>query len=192
MNIVLMYYKFLDDWQDDKNVIALAGMNGIHKDFRKVKEKYPEKCAKIKKYLSLLNTAEKEQSTNLDLVSGYFGKLMAEIFAYQKDIWEKDLRKMAFFLGKFIYIIDAWDDIREDMEKKKYNPLENLYRQSGDFKKECEKILSLMMSECAVYYEKLPCVKYADILNNIIYTGVWRKFDAPKDKKGKNYHDGSI
>lgn len=192
MNIVLMYYKLLDDWKDDKNVVALVAMRGLHKDFRKVREEYPQKCAKMKKYLELLNTAEKEKNSNLDQISGYFGKLMAEIFVYKKDIWEKDLRKMAFFLGKFIYIIDAWDDIEEDIKKKKYNPLEDLYKENGDFKKECGTILSLMMSECAVFYEKLPCVKYADILNNIIYTGVWKKFDAPKEKKGKNCNDGSI
>ena len=192
MNIVLMYYKFMDDWKDDKNPVAMAGMRSIHGSFRKIADRYPEKCNAIRKYLVLLDRAEKQGEENIDKAAGYFGKLMEELFAYKQDIWEKELRKTAFYLGKYIYILDAYDDIEEDIKNDKYNPLKSMYREcdnQSDFKKRCEEILSLMMSDCAMHYEKLPCVENADILNNIIYIGAWNKFDANSQKKGKKCNE---
>ena len=49
--------------------------------------------------------------------------MMEELFVYRKDVWEKTLRKIGFFLGKFIYLMDAYDDLEEDKKKHCYNPL---------------------------------------------------------------------
>ena len=53
---------------------------------------------------------------------------MEELFLYRNDMWEKNLRKMGFFLGKFIYLMDAYEDLPEDLEKNRYNPLRKICR----------------------------------------------------------------
>ena len=68
----------------------------------------------IRKQLGRLSEYEKQQETDLDLVAGCFGELMAEIFVIRKDVWEEYLRKFGFYLGKFIYIMDAYDDLEKD------------------------------------------------------------------------------
>lgn len=199
MNIVLMYYKFVDDWQDDKNPVAMVGIRSLHKQFKKIEQKYPNKCSKIRKALQGLSKAEAAGEMNLDLVAGYFGQLMSELFAYREDIWEEDIRKMAFYLGKFIYIMDAYDDFEEDQEKDHYNPLIEIYEECSKavhtpdekdvrdirdpFDRKCESILTLMMADCTNSYEKLPCVENEEILKNILYVGVWTKYDAKIRKK---------
>ena len=52
-----------------------------------------------------------------------FGRIMAEIFAYREDVWEPTLRRMGFYLGKFIYLMDAYDDVEDDVKKWKLQPL---------------------------------------------------------------------
>ena len=47
---------------------------------------------------------------------------MEEILAYRQDEWEKSLRRIGFYLGKFIYLLDAYDDVEEDVKNKDYNP----------------------------------------------------------------------
>ena len=42
---------------------------------------------------------------------------MEEILAYRQDEWEKSLRRIGFYLGKFIYLLDAYDDVEEDVKK---------------------------------------------------------------------------
>ena len=44
-------------------------------------------------------------------MSGCFGELMAELFDYRQDHWSPELRSIGFHLGKFIYLLDAYDDL---------------------------------------------------------------------------------
>ena len=54
--------------------------------------------------------------------AGHFGHIMASICVYQDDIFKEDLYQMGFYLGKFIYLIDAFEDVEEDIKKQTYNP----------------------------------------------------------------------
>ena len=103
MNVVLTYFHFVDDWKDEKSQIGLVGMHAFHKSYEKIEAMYPEKCRVIRKCLYLLEKAEKRGERDVDTVSRYFGELMSELFVFRKDCWEKTLRKMGFYLGKFIY-----------------------------------------------------------------------------------------
>ena len=44
------------------------------------------------------------------------GEIMAELFAYRHDEWEASLRKIGFFLGKFVYLMDAYEDVEKDLK----------------------------------------------------------------------------
>jgi hypothetical protein len=50
-----------------------------------------------------------KNNLDLDQMSGTFGKIMAEIMAYKPDMWEEQLRQFGFYLGKFIYLMDAYE-----------------------------------------------------------------------------------
>ena len=89
---------------------------------QKLDGKYPEKSRQIQKYLAKLSEMEKAGEKDIDKMSGCSGKIMAEIMAWKSDVWEDALRRMGFFLGKFIYILDAYDDLEEDIKNKNYNP----------------------------------------------------------------------
>lgn len=189
INIILSYYHFADDWEDEKSKIGYAGTKVFQSTFRRMEQKYPQKSKVIKDSLKKLHDLEKQGENNVDLVAGCFGDIMAEIFAYKDDIWEAKLRKTGFFLGKFVYIMDAYDDISKDMESGSYNPLKDIYLKSGeqsiwsDFEVQCNTMLTMMMAECTESFEKLPCVVNVDILRNILYVGVWNQYD--KKRKGK-------
>ena len=58
-------------------------------------------------------------------MSGCFGALMAELFDYRQDHWSPELRSIGFHLGKFIYLLDAYDDLKRDQRKGAYNPLKS-------------------------------------------------------------------
>ena len=42
---------------------------------------------------------------------------MAELFDYRQDHWSPELRSIGFHLGKFIYLLDAYDDLEHDQRK---------------------------------------------------------------------------
>lgn len=186
MNIALSYYHLLDNWEDERSLLGLAGSAVLKRDYKKISSKYPRQCRVIRESLERLHEAEKRKETDLDLVSRYFGELMGEIFVCKEDAWEETLRKTGFFLGKFIYLLDAFDDLKQDIEKGNYNPLIPICEEEG-FDRKCEDMLAMMMSEAAREFEKLPCLTDIDILRNIIYVGVWSKMKEKKEGKINDY-----
>ncbi|SHJ10022.1 DUF5685 family protein [Parasporobacterium paucivorans] len=185
MNIALTYYHLLDDWQDEKSLAGLAGAKILKKDFQKINSKYPRQCGVIRESLDRLRESEEKGETNLDIVSRCFGELMAEIFVYRQDMWEENLRKTGFYLGKFIYLLDAYDDLEKDIKNNSYNPLISI-RDEDDFEEKCEDMLTMMMAEATREFEKLPCLVDIDILRNVLYVGVWSKL---KDKRKEQLND---
>ncbi len=190
MNLILTYYHFLDDWQDEKSIAGFMGSAVLRRKVKKVITKYKRQSKAIQRCLNQLREYELEGSSDLDNVSGCFGELMEELFVYKKDQWESTLRRLGFFLGKFIYIMDAFDDLEEDIKDNHYNPLKELFN-TPDYKQRIYEILTMMMAECTSEFEKLPCILDYDILQNILYAGVWTKF-SKSEGKDNNYDTRSI
>lgn len=189
MTVILSYYKCIDDWNDERKKKGLAAAKVLEKSFRKAEKEHSEKAARIKLWLDEINKAEKEQTENIDYISGLFGNIMADIMCPYDDSWSGLLRKTGFYLGKFIYIMDAYEDVEKDIESGSYNPFKKKFG-SESFEDDCMRILNMMMAECAESFELLPIVDNIEILRNIIYAGVWVKFEAIRAKR--NDKDGSI
>ena len=50
----------------------------------------------------------------------------------------------------------------------------------------------MMMAQTCREFEKLPIIKYTDILRNILYSGVWCRFETiarKRRKAGEKKHD---
>lgn len=188
MNVLLAYYHMEDDWQDDRKVSSLMTKSLIQGKAKKIIEKYPRQSEIIRKSLKELGECEHENSMDIDRAAGCFGRLMAELFVWKEDIWEKTLRKMGFYLGKFIYLMDAYEDLPEDRKKNSYNPLKELAKRP-DYEAQMEQILRMMIAESTVRFEQLPCLVDVDILRNILYDGVWNHYNKIQMKKREDNKD---
>lgn len=191
MNVLLTYYKCMDDWEDEKKFAALGYGKILQRKNNQLSYRYPEKAEKIRKLLEELSQMEKAGETDIDKMSGCFGRIMEEIFAWKTDVWEGSLRRMGFYLGKFIYILDAYDDVEKDVKNGNYNPFAEKYIMKG-FDEQVRQLLIMMMAQTCREFEKLPIIKYTDILRNILYSGVWCRFEAIARKRreaGEKKHD---
>ena len=184
MNIALTYHHMIDDWKDEKNIAGLTGAGALKKAYKKIEKKYPRQCLVIKESLTKLQECEQRKETEIDLVAGCFGDLMGELFVFRQDTWQETLRQMGFFLGKYIYILDAYDDVEKDRKNNSYNPF-LLVNQEDNLEEKCTRYLTMMMSECTREFEKLPCLLDIDILRNILYDGVWTRFETIQKERSK-------
>lgn len=182
MTIVLTYFKCQDDWLDEKKYSRQAYQKLLHKSFLEIRQEYPDKVKKIADYLKQIHVYEKENSGNLDEISKYSGYMMAEICTYKNDEWHDDLYEFGFYLGKFIYFMDAYDDIEDDIKKGCYNPLTSFY-QKADFEEKSYAILEMMISKATTAFECLPIVENIEIMRNILYSGVWSRYELVKKKR---------
>lgn len=176
MNLLLSYYKCKDDWEDDKKYSRRFYAMLLEKGYRKLERKYGGKIRRIEKLMGQLGKEEKAECRDIDKMSRLFGEVMAEILVCREDIWRENLYRLGLYLGKFIYLCDAYEDIEKDLKSGSYNPLAGIY-ESPDFEEECRGILTMMMAECSREFEKLPILENIEILRNIIYSGVWYRYE---------------
>lgn len=184
MNVLLAYHHMDDDWRDERKVTSFMTKSMIHGKVEKIIGKYPRQSEAIRTALSELSDCEREGSTDIDRTAGCFGRLMGELFLYREDVWEKNLRRMGFFLGKFIYLMDAYEDLPEDIKKGRYNPLKKLYG-GESYEEKIHQILCMMIAESTAEFERLPCLVDVDILRNILYDGVWNRYNKIQMKKSE-------
>lgn len=175
MNVLLTYYNLLDNWQDDRDLRSLLFARSLRGRVRQIRKEYPRQAAAVTRYMEELARCEQEHSADLDRAAGLTGELLGEIFVYQQDIWAERLRRIGFYLGKYIYLMDAFEDRTDDQKSGSYNPW-NLQKPLPR-EPEIRSILTMMASEAARTFEQLPTVEYAPILRNILYSGLWKRYE---------------
>lgn len=187
MDILLAYYKCMDDWNDEHKFVKAGYGKLLHHKGREIRQKYPDKAEDIRINLEKLVRAEKNGCDNIDYVAGCFGNICSAVFVCHNDGWADDLRQMGFFLGKFIYLADAYEDMEKDRENNCYNPF-LLIEDGNNTKEKARKILLMMVSEAGKAFERLPVVQNVEILRNIIYSGVWSRFNQCTAGNKKHAH----
>jgi hypothetical protein len=207
MMLLLSYYKLLDDKNDDGKLIGYTGELLLRGVYRKLGKKHPIKTLKIREYMGQINRLERQKCTSLDALTEPFALLMEAVFDFEglselnySAKYESGLRYalrwMGRNLGKWIYLIDAYDDIEEDVKKDSYNPLILNYgfgegEHTGESDKEFKTRVKdrvrlnalLYLSEIAEMLKLLPVKKNKDILENIIYLGLLRRTEEVLDEK---------
>ena len=92
------------------------------------------------------------------------------------------LERFGYLLGRWVYLVDALDDLEDDAKHRSYNPFLERWgitdRKSLDEAQKAEIIaygrgvLNVTVAELGVTYELLELKRYKLILDNIIYFGL--------------------
>lgn len=184
MNVLLTYMKCMDDWEDEKKLHSLLFGKLLEGKSKERQRLYMDKVRRIQMLMHTINENEKKNLDDVDAMASLFGQVMGEIVACREDEWTESLKKLGFYLGEFIYVMDAYDDIEDDLKKGRYNPLRRKYEQP-DFEESARTVLTMMMAECCREFETLPIIDHADILRNILYSGVWCRYETIREKRNQ-------
>lgn len=184
--LILAWYKLLDDAHDEGKLSAKAATSALKGIYRKLQQARPGLCEKVGEYLAQLTLLEEAKCASLDEAAEAFAKIMEAIFEegpMPENFREHAvLRRIGYHLGKWIYLMDAIDDIDENIESGAYNPL--LYRFSyepgePDFKGRiidtCRFNLFHYLGEMGKAVDLLSLKKNRGVIENIIYSGLLRK-----------------
>lgn len=176
MTVLLSYYKCLDDWEDEKKVSALLYGKRLQRDFDRIKTQYPRQSNAIRSGIEQLNCLEHDSQSGLDDFLKSAGLLLSEVYVYQEDFWGNSLRYMGYEMGSFVYLMDAVLDYKQDRKRDLFNPLLKCQK----LPQEMEPCLKLLIGNVTGEFEKLPIVQDEHLLKNILYGGVWQKYENRK------------
>lgn len=182
MTIALSYHKALDDWNDDKSLSAHSQVRLLKGRYERIAALYPRQTTALSGGLKALSQIERSGANELDPPMNAFGSLLGEMFVFRKDMWSDALRMLGSSLGRFIYLMDAYDDLEADRKKGRYNMLIPMSA-APDFDERIKAYLKLVLGEGTLAFESLPLVEDIGILRNILYSGVWTKYEGIRRKR---------
>ena len=183
MNIALAYHKCLDNWLDDRNLLSRTEAAALKRAYGRVLDLYPEKCACVEAWIADIHQIEERNLKDIDAPVNSTGRLLAELFCWKDDFWSGSLRIMGDGLGRFIYLMDAYEDLPKDIRRGSYNPL-SFYHSDENFETMCRDALTMMVADCTQEFEQLPILQDVDLLRNVLYSGIWSKYVQLQKKKG--------
>lgn len=192
MNIILSNRKLMDNYNDDRNLFSL-----IASKFIKVKGmplELNEKVKIIDNHLKKLNELEKSKCSSIDETGGCFAELTGEIFSTTDDSTGKIMRVLGYNIGKWIYTLDAYDDLIDDIKKNNYNPFIYCFKYDGrepekfrdSIKENVKFVLIKCLDEVSKAFELLKIKKNRGIIENIIYIGMAQRTMNVIERSCKN------
>jgi len=192
-NTILSYYKLVDNFNDDKSIkskvlsIGLKPYINNYPDNIKVKQDY------VERKLNELNLIESSpKGKNIDEISHPFADLTGYILSSYIDSGNSSLYWLGYNLGKWIYIIDSFDDLEKDMNQNKFNALESTLNIQGltpdkfteDITSRVDFVLTTCAEQCLHHLNKLPLKKNEELLYNILQYGLLEKMDKVFKRSG--------
>lgn len=177
MYILLGYYKLYAEYMYTGNILKKRKADSIKPYLNKIKDKYERQIDVIEKSFMKFHEAEKSGEDNLSLVSNFNGEMYQSIFLYKEnDRWSKDLSDMGFAIGKFLYILNSYEDIEHDIKIKKYNPIVKSKRfYKVNFETFIRQLIETELKCVRDCFNKMPIEKNYDVLNNILNKTICHK-----------------
>ena len=140
----------------------------------------------VQKMMDAQRDAELAEKASLDACSAPTAELLEALCAElgMTDSEKVVLGQVGYFLGRWVYIMDAADDLPEDLKKKKFNPfIEKLgftdvlgqemskeQRDAADT--ECNAVLNQTIARLLPAANLLPQGQFSGILENILQKGL--------------------
>ena len=170
VNVLLSYYQYVDDWTDERSLRAIAGKLLLKKSARRAAERHPTLAQAIKEQLKRLNDFECSRTACTDEPSDAFGVLLREIVLHAPMLSEAVYEAAAwtfYNLGRWIYLIDAWNDRQKDKKNGTYNPFlcSNMDADTASF------LLYVSLTEAEKGFDLLPISDTEGLINNIMHLG---------------------
>ena len=179
---LLAYQKCRDDRMDERGFQKLGAaiaMIFLSAAYRKAKKRHPELDQKIADCLTQLHQYETSGTEpSADIPASIFGELMKDVCSEGLDGTNARLAaEIGQTLGRWIYLLDAADDLADDRKKNRFNPYTRLLGNppTAADAETLRVALKAILCETERAYQLMgdpPCPELGEILSNILYLGL--------------------
>ena len=189
-NVLLVYLNLYDDVVDEGGIKKKAALKAFKKDYLKAQRLMPNLDAALTQNYQKLRELEQSGCETLDKVCHPFAQMSQEFCRHILQTDNKFLLNLCYNVGKWVYLIDALDDIKQDLRKGVYNPVVKCFniQSLGDVVKSYDDISFVMYSTLntiASCFNDLNLTKYNCLLTNLLYKSLRQKTESILDKYAK-------
>lgn len=198
VTVLLFYYKILDNIHDSgffKKILFCLVYPYAFLKRKKALKKYKELDSHIAKAMTKQSEVEKSGTDSFDLSAHNSADMLGKIFSWESEDNEK-LYKFGYFIGRWVYLVDAADDIEKDLKSGSFNVFVVKYALSKgkniseEEKEEILGSLNMTLASVAAAYKELDISILFPIIENIIFDSMYNIMNDVL--KGKNEDEGSL
>ncbi len=181
ITVLLSWWKIRDEWNDG-NFLHRLGAGALlllyRRAYRKAAKAQPEQDALIREQLRRLTELEMQKSDSIDQTADAFAQILKGCASWWQNPTERRVaEQLLYHIGRYIYLVDALDDLKEDCRTNAYNPLRFRFevengklcaKDSQYFLQTVEHSIDLIASA----FELMERKRHGSVTENIIYYGL--------------------
>ena len=127
LNIAMAEAEVLDHINDDKSLLAKTALTIFKRPFNRVKKDYPTMHERLIKGYAKFDEYEKD-NRSLDDIEDMFSDLILGIAKEEFGLEDQSLINELSYVAKWLYFIDAADDLDKDIKSNSFNPLKGQFK----------------------------------------------------------------
>ena len=194
-SVILTYWKLLDSVRDNgfwKGLPARIAALLLLIAYRKAARRRPVFDHTVRQCLKDLQMLEKENSASLDRTADTFARILqAAVPEIGSPPRIRALRQLLYHVGRWIYLVDAWDDLDADQAKQDYNPILTRYGRhapgyAADVRDTMHVSLGVAFTACGLLYFGI----WSYLINHILTDGLPTMEEAVFSGQWKNRKKG--
>ncbi len=195
-SVILAWWKLSDQVQDSKGLKRLGArmLSWIfYRPYRKAVRHRPDFDGEVRRSMEQLHEMERARTPSLDRPADAFARLLTAAAPDSGDpVRQRCMDQVLYHLGRWIYLIDAWDDLEEDLKSGSYNPFIERYslsakpREQEDLATQAAQTLShslnlawtaaqlLELGEDEALVENILCGGLP-LVQKLVFSGAWKQ-----------------
>ena len=182
-SVILAYWQLRDgvadhDWLHGLKYRGLSA--ALEPAYRKASAARPGFAESTRRQLACLAELEREQCPSIDRAADAFAVLLQEAASEVRDpVRRRVLAQMLYHLGRWVYLIDAADDLKKDAASGSYNPVALRYGLADgqwtegtrmEFARTLDQSIRMMISA----FELWDFGDWTPVLHRTLYAGLFQ------------------
>jgi len=181
-SVILAYWQLRDGVEDHgfhRGLKYRAGAKALRRAYAKAAKARPGFDQAVRKQLQKLSALERERSPAMDAAADAFATLLAGAAGEAENpVRRRVLGQLLYHLGRWIYLVDAADDLQKDARSGNYNPVALRYglqegRWTGEGRKAFAATLDHSIHMMQTAYELWDFGVWGPLLEKTLYTGLY-------------------
>ena len=189
VNVLLAYYKCLDDWRDERDLVKGGAALLLKGAVKRAGRDYPKLLARTERFCQDQAAMEREDGRP-DAAADPTGKYLedlADMLPFPEG--EKlPLKWLLYNLGRWIYLMDAWDDREKDQKKGTFNP----YLKANASREDAAFGLYASLEEAHKAFDLLSPSRDRGIMENVLTLGCPERTRKVLEASGKEVGHESV
>ena len=186
LSVLLTYHKLRDNLEDDSFFKSLGSrlfLPFVSRKARKAAEEYPFLAQEAQKAMDGQRQAE-ENAGGVDACAEPTANLLAALFRELAcdSLQGAALERFGYFLGRWVYLMDAADDLLDDLKEGAFNPfiprlglsgkteLTPQERKAAD--QACNQTLNATAAQMLLAFNLVELRNFGPILENVVTKGL--------------------